>query len=106
MLCHNSGNAQARACDSGRLRWNRRRSCCTVRAPPLKHGKPQPAIISASSSTRSACLRHARKPWMHSTCAQPRAQIQCQACRRIVQKLKRDVMIVCPQKVLTINRGT
>ena len=41
----------------------------TARAPALKQGQPELAIISTSSMTRSARLRQARKPWMHSTCA-------------------------------------
>ena len=41
----------------------------TARAPALKQGQPELAIISTSSMMRSAWLRQARKPWMHSTCA-------------------------------------
>ena len=55
--------------DSGRVRWKRLRRAVTARGPALKQGQPLFCIISTSRMMRSACLRHARKPWMHSTCS-------------------------------------
>lgn len=54
---------------SVRLRWKRLRRLCTAFGPALKQGQPELAIISTSRIMRSACLRQARKPWMHSTCS-------------------------------------